>query len=407
MPSRRRADAARNDELFLDAGLELLRERGPDRIAALELARSAGLTTGAVYARYENPTEIMVGLWQHRISTPMRMFLENSLEALIDGSQESSATVMRALTNPSGPLRPGVSVLLASARIPQLAEVVRPDMEEWAKELGLRSEDPAERSIRSSITSVALGCLLYAATDMFRVEDWDFARNWAQGCQATRPVGRFPLPEALALPDVNVTSNTPARDAIVNGAARVIANGGFEQATTQRIARASGISPNELFAQYRTRSELFADVAELLLMHIHEQTRSITSPLRAPDMDATWQERFLTHRLAAFRWLLTPAASTQRMLRLEFHLAALHDDVIAEALRRVDDSVNNQVVDAVVRDVGIDPSVALLGIRTLRTGGLGSLLLQELLGGFDLLDLRFVYEPLVSLLEESVVRSPT
>ena len=64
--SRRRADAARNDDLLLDAALELLREKGPDRIAALDLARLAKLTTGAVYARYENNEEILVGLWQHR-----------------------------------------------------------------------------------------------------------------------------------------------------------------------------------------------------------------------------------------------------------------------------------------------------------------------------------------------------
>jgi len=73
---RRRADAARNDDLLLDAALKLLREKGPDRITALDLARITKLTTGAVYARYENNEEILVVLWQHRISGPMRAFLK-------------------------------------------------------------------------------------------------------------------------------------------------------------------------------------------------------------------------------------------------------------------------------------------------------------------------------------------
>ena len=100
--SRRRADAARNDDLLLDAALELLREKGPDRIAALDLARLAKLTTGAVYARYENNEEILVGLWQHRISGPMRAFFEASLPALTPGLHraEAQAIMARTISNP-------------------------------------------------------------------------------------------------------------------------------------------------------------------------------------------------------------------------------------------------------------------------------------------------------------------
>ena len=89
--TRRRADAARNDDLLLDSALELLREKGPDRIAALDLARLAKLTTGAVYARYENNEEILVGLWQHRISGPMRSFFEAALPALTPGLHRADA----------------------------------------------------------------------------------------------------------------------------------------------------------------------------------------------------------------------------------------------------------------------------------------------------------------------------
>ena len=67
-PIRRRSDALRNDELILDAALELLRQKGPDRLSTLDVSRAAGLTTGAVYARYENNEEILVGLWEQRIA---------------------------------------------------------------------------------------------------------------------------------------------------------------------------------------------------------------------------------------------------------------------------------------------------------------------------------------------------
>ena len=135
VPTRRRADAARNDDLLLDAALEILREKGPDRIAALDLARLAKLTTGAVYARYENNEEILVGLWQHRISGPMRTFFEAALPAISPGPgrDEAQAIMAKTISNPHGPLRPGVMLLIASARIPELQEMIIPEIQGWLR----------------------------------------------------------------------------------------------------------------------------------------------------------------------------------------------------------------------------------------------------------------------------------
>lgn len=400
MSSRRRADAARNDELFLDTGLELLRDRGPDRLAALELARSAGLTTGAVYARYENPAEIMVGLWQHRIASPMHMFLENSLEALVDGSDRTDAgsVTARAFSNPNGPLRPGVSVLIAATRIPELAEVVRPDLVTWARELGLMG-DHAESHTRRALVAASVGCLLFATTDMLEVDDWDFARRVARGALADRPVGRHPLPAPRSLGDPVIDTGDPVRDAIVNGAARVIAHGGIEGATTQRIARAAGLQPSELFAVYRTRPELFADVARKLLTQIYEGARSVTGPRLSPDDSTSWQKRLLTGRLADYRALFQPQHRDQRLLRLEFHLAAIHEPLIGDTLRKVDDEINRRVAEDFSTDWTIDPAIAYRSVRFVRSCGLGAMLLEELVGGYAELDLRRLFEPLTDLME--------
>ena len=401
MATRRRAEAVRNDELFLDAGLELLRERGPDRMAALELARSAGLTTGAVYARYENPAEIMVGLWQQRIATPMRMFLENSLEALVDGSETARASVTRALANPSGPLRPGVSMLIAATRIPELAEVVRPDLEAWMADLDIDVGSSEARQKQKVFVAAALGCLMFATVDMFDHDDWAFLQRIAESANSDRTFGRFPLPEPAPPADLVVETGEPVRDAIVNGAARVIANGGLERATTQRIARAAGLQPNEIFGVYRTRTELFAEVAKSVLTDILSGGRSITRPRPDHDDASTWQERFLVDKVSEYRSLLQPTQTENRRLRLEFLLAACHDDSIGTAMQQVDQDVNRAVSRDLGSVLGIDSSIALLTVRLVRTSGFGALLLEELLGQFAELDLRYFFEPLVEMMESS------
>ena len=408
MPSRRRADAARNDELFLDTGLDLLRERGPDRFAALELARTAGLTTGAVYARYENPAEILVGLWQNRIATPMQMFVANSLEALStsDRRDQAHATTSRALTNPSGPLRPGVSVLIAATRVPELAEVVGPDIQRWCHDLGIDG-DPTDPSVatRRCLLAAVMGALLFDTADLYDADDWTFTRLVAETMHTHGPVGRFPLPAPVTPGEPIVHTDNEIRDALVNGAARVIAHGGIERATTQRIARAAGVTPSALFAEYRTRPELFADVAGKLLEKIYAESRAVDPAIPAPNADVTssWQHNFLTTKIAEYRGLLQPGASDQRRLRLEFHLAALHDPMIGTTLRRVDAQVNDDVTRSAAELLGLDASRTLRAIRFTRSCGLGAMLLQELVGGFDELDLRHLFEPLVSLLERSNV----
>jgi AcrR family transcriptional regulator len=174
--SRRRADAARNDDLLLDAALELLREKGPDRIAALDLARLAGLTTGAVYARYENNEEILVGLWQHRISGPMRTFFEASLPAISPGPHraEAQAIMAKTISNPHGPLRPGIALLIASSRIPELQEIIVPEVQGWLRDMGISDDRSDVQSLQKlGIIGFVLGCLYFAAADMFDFADWE------------------------------------------------------------------------------------------------------------------------------------------------------------------------------------------------------------------------------------------
>jgi hypothetical protein len=49
----------------------------------------------------------------------------------------------------------------------------------------------------------------------------------------------------------------------------------------------------------------------------------------------------------------------------------------------------------------LDPATLLRTTRLIRSSGLGAMLLQELVGGYDRLDLRQMFEPLIALLENS------
>jgi AcrR family transcriptional regulator len=421
--TRRRADAARNDDLLLDAALELLREKGPDRIAALDLARLAKLTTGAVYARYENNEEILVGLWQHRISGPMRSFFEAALPAMTPGLHraEAQAIMAKAISNPHGPLRPGVSLLIASSRIPELHEIIVPEIQGWLHEMGISDDRSDVASLyKLEIISFVLGCLYFAATDMFDFDDWETIKPLAHYILEHPSIEDLAEIPIAAPPSIAVTTDNEIRDALVNGAARVIARGGVERATTQRIARAAALPPSALFSEYRTRQALFGDVAEKLLHLIYrgaraedilppaEQTSSaIEIPTDFNDPRLVMHRQFLAQRgTITSMALLAPSAKEQRRIRLEFHLAAITDPVIKDALLKADIMATEHATNLLNSSFGIPVALAAPTVRMARLLVQGSLLLEEISESLNGRNLTHIYKPLAEGFSHMVVNEP-
>lgn len=420
--SRRRSDAARNDEILLDAGVDLLRHKGPDRLGALELARSAELTTGAVYARYENTEEILVGLWQHRLSGAMRSFIDVSMQTLRPGPQRNEAqmAIARALANPAGLLSPAISLMIATPRVPELAEVVQPEMRRWLLDLGVRDEVGSVDSDRRLLTvGFVVGCLYFAAVDLFDPEKWEVIKPVAHTVLDNPNPPMWPRSEHEHLLDITIDTGEAVRDALVNGAARVIARGGVERATTQRIARAAGLPTSALFAEYRTRHALFGDVATKLLNRLYRGARSdlmlADAPtvsdggsirsLDDPRVDA-YRSALMTQAVISNRTLLAPVGQEQRRLRLEFHLAAMHDPDIRQALHAADGDANDHATRVFETTYGLDPAVVRPAVEMLRILAQGMMLIEECTGLGRNVDPRLIFEPLFEFgVRETIVRN--
>lgn len=421
--TRRRADAARNDDLLLDAALELLREKGPDRIAALDLARLAKLTTGAVYARYENNEEILVGLWQHRISGPMRAFFEASLPAMNPGPRraEAQAIMAKTISNPHGPLRPGIALLIASSRIPELQEIIVPEVQGWLRDMGISDDRSDVQSLQKlGIIGFVLGCLYFAAADMFDFADWESIKPLAHFVLANPSIDGLAKNETRQPHKVTVHSENETRDALVTGAARVIARGGIERATTQRISRASGLPPSALFTEYRTRQVLFNDVAEKLLRAIYRQSRSQESqgigevqtqqssstPTDYDDPRLVAHRHQVAHTAAAhLQALIAPEGLEQRRLRLEFHLAAITDPDIHEALTQADAAATQFTASQMKAAFGIPTEIAEPLMRMSRLLGQGHMLLEEISHFLHGRDLRYIFKPLGEAISLRVINA--
>jgi len=417
---RRRADAARNDELILDAGVDLLREKGPDRITALDLARAAGLTTGAVYARYENNEEILVGLWQNRVSRAMKSFFETAIGVLEPGQSraDSQAHIAMSLANPAGLLKPAISLMIAAPRVPELAEVVIPDVQAWLAGIGVDAAPrDADSDRRLAVIGFVVGCLYYSAIDLFDPAEWEAIKPAAHAVIDSRKSPKWPPAREVPLAHSMISTDNPVRDALVNGAARVIARSGVERATTQRIARAADLPPSALFAEYRTRQSLFEDVATKLLNNLYRGARAgnyIDASQAVPDVGPAvtlddprlemYQEVLKHQAMSANYTLLSPAGRELRRLRLEFHLAAIHDPMARSALVQADLDASVFAAQLFGRHYGLPGEILVPGSHMLRMLAQGLMLIEDCSGLAYGMDVRLIFEPLYEFIIDEALR---
>lgn len=101
--------------------------------------------------------------------------------------------------------------------------------------------------------------------------------------------------------------------------------------------------------------------------------------------------------------LLSPAAKEQRRIRLEFHLAAITDPVIKDALLKADIMATEHATNLLNTSFGIPIVLAAPTVRMARLLVQGSLLLEEISDSLNGRDLRYIYKPLAEGLSHMVV----
>jgi AcrR family transcriptional regulator len=124
---------------------------------------------------------------------------------------------------------------------------------------------------------------------------------------------------------MDITTEDPVGDALINAAARVIANAGCVRSTVSRIARRAGYTTAAIYERYENKEALIMDtVVKSLSHHLlitgHQNAEALLHP--------------------EYRWMipttisqsLLPSRSQRRRLRQELTLAGIHNLAIGTAV---------------------------------------------------------------------------
>jgi AcrR family transcriptional regulator len=169
---------------LLDAAAAVFAERGYERAGVAEIARRAGLTTGAIYSRYAGKAELLLDAIDLRTHDEIRRLLGGG------GAAGRGTAVLAALgTHLVDPAPdPGQDLLfeafVAARRDPQVAAMLRRRIEdqdarlaklvEEAKADGTIDPDLATDAVVVFSHAVGLGFLLYRSIerDLPTQQDW-------------------------------------------------------------------------------------------------------------------------------------------------------------------------------------------------------------------------------------------
>lgn len=269
MASERRSRAeqvAANDIALRAAAHDVMVEAGWESTTFVAIARRAGLTVGALYARADSVEDVAIDLWEH-VAGP---WFEDSVTQVIDSARAADPKWMRAaLTrwdeNPT--MSALVIELLVAAEFDQhLREVISTAAGRTLSAFMTPSTagDRVSRHDAAAgvlVVSFALGRAIAAHCGVRLPAVGPHEARVQAGMFGAEPVTAA-IPRGPALRWLrDLDGFDPSHRSVILGTLEVIGRVGYRHATVARIARAAGVPRGSLLSNHSSKVGLLAHSA--------------------------------------------------------------------------------------------------------------------------------------------------
>jgi AcrR family transcriptional regulator len=356
-----------------------VRTVGVDQMALTRVAADAGFSSGAIYARCDDRSELVVLAWEKSFWPMLSEIMSLIVDGVITKSDVNSARIselfLSASTEDAIPdLGSAMEVIVASRRDEVIGEVVQRDINGLFDDRGVGpSTDGPDR--QSAVSAV---CTLFGAALMNSV----FTTHGADPIDPTELLAMFTsvmhTPVKPAKPAGPVRNSAPyqfpsthddVRDALISATEYVIARSGVHRATVSRIARRAGVSVGAIYGLYENKESLVSDCLEVLFPPQSKQDADSWSRVFATDD----QRAMVTNILVNY---MSPSFEQWRRFRLESLVAARHSTPIAKQLalyaaqtrRTLTMSASQAPSSAAIRlDTGLSARAGVLGLSIFET----------------------------------------
>jgi len=316
------------------AAVEVL-ESGPDQVGFTAIARRAQMSTGALYARYENVDELLLELWLMKGLPTLRDLVGDMEESLAgDNARQARRRVADRLGAPDPALALVVNLMVVARRNEAMGEFVVPSVAGALQ--GAMTRTPAFDFYLGQVLGIALGV---RGTGMHG-HDWypavSIVASSVRDATDVVPIA----PDARAVPET--AGEGPEIDEmdkrLFDAVSRVISRVGVDKATISRIARHADVNPASIYLRYADKDALLsACIAHLMASTYGENDRLVTNYSGTTDTQAgQGADRY---GVVMFRGNQSDDNHETRRLRLETLFASTHHEHLRTMTRRVFDEI--------------------------------------------------------------------
>ena len=314
-----------NTEALRDAAQLIVVRDGWDRLTFQGLAREAGLTVGAVYARFDTPSDVGIDLWQARVAEWFRGWVD----AIIDASDRGDAQALKSLLEDEVRASPlsmaAFKLMLASLFDDELDEVVGSDVRGILAPyvtIGRKASDRDRHvaAARVLVLSFSFGRLV-AERSVDQSVDVPIDRYDALASHVNAAMQDVDGEAKAAVGWRRILPDRHPYAEIAEASMDLISQVGYRRATIARIARRAGVSRGSLLAGYPDKPALIADVATSLMVPAGEVWDSYVAAHGAMPTEVV--------RALFLRDFLEPERRVDWALNLELNRVARYEEAFA------------------------------------------------------------------------------
>ena len=320
----RPSHAVRNDAALDAAMITVIAESGWDELSVNKVARAAGLTNGAVHARFADKGALGVHVWERHLRAPLVEALDTAITtglaadasspALTAQTLASFAAAMDAFIRPAAEVRAALEIVMGSQfDAVQRAAIFDPTAA-WLLDRCQPpggTPDPVRAAQATAIASWALGLIVFSNRPWVGALDPALAVARLHDALA-HPTKAQPLPETTAdyLRASPFDTGDPRVDMILLSALESIGTVGYQRTHVALTTQAAGVSESFAFTRYPTKLDLVIAVIEAGYEQAYDDIRAFRDSVAA--VQGTGAAEAVT-----WREYLSPDVAGRRIVGIE------------------------------------------------------------------------------------------
>jgi AcrR family transcriptional regulator len=263
VPNGRSERALANDVAIRKATTSLILANGIDALSFRDIGREAGLTHGAMYARFENVEELLLDLWSSQLADDISAMWAVAVAAVSNPHTDSIKLLIDKINTVSTSDHAAVQVLVAARRFP----ILRAEIESFVQ-MTLENHFEIDDALHSRalvifsvvVSSIILGALLGPDDECLK-----YFQMLLETALTVDPLDVEPIGEQDSRDRLLAEPKPDLASQLAYHACIAIGTHGYMDATVSRIARQADCSTGAIYKVYASKEDLVVSAIRMLL----------------------------------------------------------------------------------------------------------------------------------------------